>query len=45
MKDTCRLLDALKQWNLFARNTSLHGVLNGVTANEVVNIDKVLPVV
>ena len=42
MKDTCRLLDALKQWNPFARNASLQGVVNGVTANEGVNVDKVL---
>ena len=45
MKDTCRLLDALKQWNPFARNTSLQDVVNCVTANEGVNVDKVLLVV
>ena len=28
-----------------ARNTSLKGVVNGVTANDGVKVDKVLPVV
>ena len=45
MKDTRRLLDALKQWNPFAPKTSLYGLVNGVTANEGVNVDKALPVV
>ena len=45
MKDTCKLLDALKRWNPFPRNTSLQGVVNGVAANEGVNVDKALPVV
>ena len=45
MKDTCRLLDALKQWNPFAPKTFLYGLVNGVTANEGVNVDKVLLVV
>ena len=45
MQDTYKLLDALKQCNPFAPNTSLHGLVNGVTANEGVNVDKALPVV
>ena len=45
MKDTCRLLDALKQWNPCAPKTSLHGLVNGVIAKEGVNVDKALPVV
>ena len=39
MKDTCRLLDALKQWNPCAPNTSLYGLVNGLTANEGANVD------
>ena len=45
MQDTYRLLDALEQWYPCSPNTSLHGLLNGVTANEGVNVDKTLPVV
>ena len=45
MKDTCRLLDDLKQWNTCEPNTSLYGLVNGVTPNEGVNVDKALPVV
>ena len=45
MKDTCRLLDALKQWNPCAPKTSLYGLVNGVIAKEGVNVDKALPVV
>ena len=45
MKDTCRLLDDLKQWNPCAPKTSLYGLVNGVTPNEGVYVDKALPVV
>ena len=45
MKDTCRLLDDLKQWNPCAPKTSLHGLVKGVTPNEGVYVDKALPVV
>ena len=40
MKDTTRLLDAQKQRNLFASDTYLRGLVNGVLANEGVNMDK-----
>ena len=45
MKDTCRLLDDLKQWNPCAPKTSLYGLVNGATPNEGVYVDKALPVV
>ena len=35
----------LKQWNSCAPKTSLYGLVNGVTHNEGVYVDKVLPVV
>ena len=44
MKDTCRLLDDLKQWNPCAHKTPLYGLVNGVTPNEGVNVEKTLPV-
>jgi len=40
IKDTHKLLDALKQWDPFAPDTSLRGLINGITANESVNADK-----
>ena len=43
MKYTCRLQDALKQWNLFVHGTSSYDLVNGLTANEGVNVDKSLP--
>ena len=45
MKNTCKLLGDLKQWNQCASKTSLYGLMNGMTANEGVNVDKALPVV
>ena len=45
MKNMCRILDALKQCNPFAPKTSLYGLVNGVTPNDGVNVDKALPVV
>ena len=44
MQDTYKVLDALKQWNPFAPDTSLRGLVNRVTANEGVNVDKALQV-
>ena len=45
MKDTCRLLGDLKQWNQCAPKTSLYGLVNGVTPDEGVYVDNALPVV
>ena len=45
MKDACRLLDDLTQWNPCVPKTSLNGLVNGMTPNEGVNVDKALPVV
>ncbi|KAG1697184.1 hypothetical protein GQR58_006011 [Nymphon striatum] len=39
MKDAYKLLDALKQCKPFASDTSLRGLVNGVTASESVNVD------
>ena len=44
MQDTYKVMDALKQWNPFAPDTYLRGLVNGVTANEGVNVDKALQV-
>ena len=40
-----RLPDALKRWTPFAPNTSLHGLVNGVTPTKGTNVDEALPVV
>jgi len=39
MKDTYKLFDALKQWDPYASDTSLRGLINRITANESVNAD------
>lgn len=44
MNDSYKLLNALKQWNPFAPDTTLQGLVNGVTANEGVNVDRALQV-
>lgn len=33
-------VEALKQWDPFAPDTSLRGLINGITADESVNADK-----
>ena len=40
MRDTYRLFNALKLWNLFAPDMSLRGLVNGLTATDSVNVDK-----
>jgi len=40
MKDTFLVLEALKRWYPFGPDKSLRSLVNGVTADEVVNVDK-----
>ena len=38
--DTLKVLDALKEWNPFSQDLTLHGIVNDITADDKVNIHK-----
>ena len=40
IEDTFKILAALKEWNPFSQDLTLHSIVNGITADDKVNVHK-----